>query len=553
MLFLVLSLTDQVKAQAGYYLPDAIQKERIHRLEIASGKLIKHHLGLYPYSRLSNSEELLRMREEGLTGLENVINRSLQENINCLSTPEYERLLASRTTKTLWGLFYRDGQHFYSTRQKHFTLSLDPLLQLHWGMEKGNQDDLYLNQRGLRLESTIDQKVAVKIDIIETQQTANSYLQEYESLYKAFPGTGLYKEYSGRILKFNKGFDYLKAESEISVQASKHIALSMGHGRHFVGYGINSLLLSDFASPYFYLRLNTNVGRIHYQNIIAELSAGTLGNGGDRLLTKKYFAAHTLSLQLTKRWEIGLFESVVFSRENHFELQYLNPVILYRFVEHALGSPDNVLMGFQSKLLLSKKYALYGQLLFDEFLLKEIIKQRGWWGNKYGFQFGLKCIDFIGIKDLDLQTEFNLVRPYTYTYKDSIANYSQYNQALAHPLGANFLESRIRLHYTFSQNLLFDLETSFYQKGVDPKDLNYGGNILLDYNSRIGDLNNKLLQGQKLNVVQISFTASYRLWAQMRIELQSHLRQQKQDGQSTNTPWFSLGIRMGLDRQKFNF
>lgn len=552
-LAVVLLINDRAKAQAGFYVPDELQLERIQRIEMASGSLFKHHLGIYPYSRQTNTEELLRIKDKGLNGLEHLINQSLWENTTYLSETEHERLLATRIKKPLWGLFYKDGRHFYSTRQKHFTLTLDPLLQLHWGKEKDNRDDLYLNQRGLRIESTIDQKVAVKIDIIETQQTANHHLLDYESLYKAFPGSGLYKEYSGRILKLNRGFDYLKAESEISVQASKHIAVSLGHGRHFVGYGINSLLLSDFAAPYFYLRLNTNVGRIHYQNIIAELSAGTLGNEGDRLLTKKYLAAHTLSIQLTKRWEIGLFESVVFSRENHFELQYLNPVILYRFVEHALGSPDNVMMGFQSKLLFGKKYALYGQLMFDEFLLKEIIKQRGWWGNKYGLQLGFKCIDFFGIQNLDLQTEFNLVRPYTYTYKDSIANYSHFNQGLAHPLGANFLESRTKFHYPISQNLMIDLEASFYQKGIDTSEVNYGGNILLDYNTRIGDLDNKLLQGQKSIVVQMDLAVSYRLWPQTWIQMQTHFRQQVLEGKRTDTPWFSIGVRMGLDRQKFNF
>ena len=45
------------------------------------------------------------------------------------------------------------------------------------------------------------------------------------------------------------------------------------------------------------------------------------------------------------RINIGLFESIVFSRPNHFELQYLNPVIFYRTVEQMVGSPDNAMIG----------------------------------------------------------------------------------------------------------------------------------------------------------------------------------------------------------------
>ena len=106
------------------------------------------------------------------------------------------------------------------------------------------------------------------------------------------------------------------------------------------------MLLSDYANNYLYLQLNTRVSIFHLQNTFAELSAtGSRDNVGDSLLPKKYMAAHYLSLQVSPKLSFGLFESVIFSRDQGFELQYLNPVIFYRTVERLLDSPDNVLLG----------------------------------------------------------------------------------------------------------------------------------------------------------------------------------------------------------------
>jgi hypothetical protein len=58
-----------------------------------------------------------------------------------------------------------------------------------------------------------------------------------------------------------------------------------------------------------------------------------------------------------------------------------------------------------------------------------------------GLQLGAKYINALGIKNLDLQLEYNRVRPFTYSHRDSVANYTHYNQPMAHPLGANFSET----------------------------------------------------------------------------------------------------------------
>ena len=84
--------------------------------------------------------------------------------------------------------------------------------------------------------------------------------------------------------------------------------------------------------------------------------------------------------------------------------------------------------------------------MLDEFRLKPLLAGKGDWTNKFALQVGAKYIDAFTVPNLDLQTEFNLARPYTYSHEASPTvtsgqtNYAHYSQPLAHPLGGNFME-----------------------------------------------------------------------------------------------------------------
>ncbi len=105
-----------------------------------------------------------------------------------------------------------------------------------------------------------------------------------------------------------------------------------------------------------------------------------------------------------------------------------------RPAEQQNGSADNAFVGLDFKANIAHRFQVYGQLMFDEFVLSEIKKGDGWWANKWALQLGAKYIDAFGVKNLDLQLETNLVRPFTYSHFDTVANYTHYNQPLAHPL-----------------------------------------------------------------------------------------------------------------------
>jgi hypothetical protein len=278
-----------------------------------------------------------------------------------------------------------------------------------------------------------------------------------------------------------------------------------------------------------------------------------VGRNGDVILPKKYSANHYLAFRPNKHVEIGLFESVIFSRPDYFEFQYLNPIILYRAVEHSLGSPDNVLLGLNVKWNFLNRFSLYGQILADEFKIGEVLKNTGWWANKFGYQIGFKYINVLGIDQLDIQAELNTVRPYTYSHRDSlpsfpaysVANYATHNQSLAHPLGANFNEFIGTVSYKPTNRLYLRGRFMYTRVGKDKDGLNYGQNIVLPNNNRPADYGNFVGQGDKNLIFQSQFEANYEFYHNTFAEI-SYLFRRTTTVESTNLSLLSFGIRMNI-------
>ena len=110
-----------------------------------------------------------------------------------------------------------------------------------------------------------------------------------------------------------------------------------------------------------------------------------------------------------------MFEAVTFGRKNHFDFQYLNPIIFLRPVESGNGSGDKAKVGFDFKANVANRFQFYGQFLFDEFVLGKLRNDKNNYVNKFGYQVGAKYVDAFGIPNLDLQGEINRVRPFTYS------------------------------------------------------------------------------------------------------------------------------------------
>ena len=465
--------------------------------------------------------------------------------------PEEEReLYASK--KPILKNFYKTPANLLEVHIKDFDLVVNPVFQYIVSKEKDNDQRLFLNTRGLTLRGRIANKISFYTYLTDNQERDPAYVQKWISDRTAVPGEGFYKTF-----KAAGGVDYFDARGYVTFNVTKYIDVAFGYDKNFIGSGYRSLFLSDFGNSNLFLKLNTRIWKINYQNLFMEL-ANADPSTGDRLVGKKYAAIHHLDVGVTKWLNIGLFEAVIFGRKDHFEFGYLNPVIFYRSAEQQNGSFDNSLAGLDFKANIKKRFQVYGQLLVDEFLLSEIKKNRGWWANKWGIQVGAKYIDAFGIRNLDLQVEHNRVRPFTYSHGDSVANYTHYNQPLAHPLGANFQEGIFIARYQPLPKWMVQVKAIVYQQGKDSSSASFGSNIFLPnippyrtdvYGYDIGS-------GWKTDVSYISFLLSYEFRQNLFVEISAVGRKEETKTPpviSNTSTVVSLGIRWNMHRREFDF
>lgn len=463
--------------------------------------------------------------------------------------------------RPVWKYFYQTRAHFLEHSSSHFRLFINPVVQVSYLNQKNNDASIFQNTRGIDIRAYIDEKVYVFTRLMENQQSFPDYVDRRIRKFGAIPGNGSWQPYASDVIPSLEGYDFFNVRAYVGFNPVKSINVEFGHGNHFIGNGVRSLLLSDLSHNYLYLKFNTRMWKFQYQNIFAELSPlSEFIAPGDVLLPKKYAAMHYLAFRPSQSFEVGVYEAVIFSRPDHFEFQYLNPVIFYRAVEQHLNSPDNVLLGLNLKWQPIRKISFYGQLLLDEFNLGEIRKNSGWWANKLGWQAGIKYVNALGIDHLDLQVEFNTARPFTYSHRDSLSaafpysvgSYSHYNLPLAHPLGANFREGMLIIRYKPFNNIY--LQTTFLNAlyGEDEPGENWGGNILLPHQTRQQGYGNKTGQGARNNVMAINTDISYEFYHNYFVDL--HLMWRRTTSSEVmNQHYIGSSVRVNINSTRLDY
>lgn len=477
------------------------------------------------------------------------LERLYLNNSEWLSAEEREQY---RSKKPILKNFYTSPANLYEVHVKDFDLIVNPVFQYTLSKESDNDQDLFLNTRGLTVRGKIANKIGFSAYLTDNQERDPAYVQQWITDRQAVPGAGYYKSF-----KAAGGVDYFDARGYFTFNVTKYIDVAFGYDRNFIGNGHRSLFLSDFGNSNLFLKLNTRIWKLNYQNLFMELQNADV-RGGDELIGKKYAVMHHLDVNITKWLNIGLFEGVVFGRQNRFDFSYLNPIIFYRSIEQQNGSEDNAVAGLDFKANLAKRFQVYGQLLLDEFKLSEIKDNRGWWANKWGIQVGAKYIDAFTIKNLDLQVEHNRVRPFTYSHRDSVANYTHYNQPLAHPLMANFKEWIGIARYQPAPRWMIQAKAILYQQGRDSSAISYGSNIFLPHvlPYRAADYGFSIGSGWKTNVMYASLLVSYELRENLFLELFGLARKQETKTApiiSDKSTVVSFGVRWNMHRREFDF
>ncbi len=559
ILFLLAVYTNTLVAQSTNIPLNKDTYHLIDRLEILSGGMApNHHSAVKPYTRKAVGQFTDSIQHKNLTS-----SKQDDFNFEYLRNDNWEWVDSSTNVskRSIWNTFYKNKSDFLTGADKDTAIRfhISPVMYLSYGGESAHAENTYINTRGFQLRGIIDKKVGFYFFMSDNQAIFPGYVQDFVATNRTIPGEGFWKRID------THGYSFLHATGYVSFNATKHINVQFGHDRQFIGDGHRSMIMSDFSPPALFLKINTKVWKFNYTNLFTHVFADAFGNSGGSLANqpfpKKYIVAHRLGINIGKNLNLGVFESIIFGREdslgnNHFELNYLNPIIFYRAIEHQNGSLDNAMIGFDAKWNFLKHFSMYGQFIFDEFKMEELKAGNGWWANKFGYQLGLKYINVAGINNLDLQLEYNSARPYTYTHFSIYSNYANYNQAMAHPLGANFKESIGIIRYQPIPKLSLTAKLIYATYGLDiDENTNWGKDILKNYNTREQEYGNFTGQGVASSLMFIDFTTTYQFKHNVFFDLKLISREQKSDEPTfaNNSLIYSVAFRWNIAQRLQEF
>ncbi len=556
---LIVLVSQQIFAQTTYLPLWAKEGWLLDRLEIKAQKDNNLNLStVKPYMRkayvaVADSFSGLLLQDQNPANLTKVDHYNLNRlQANC---SEYSAF-ATDTLPALWknkrpvGPFFPSKGNAVELRNPGFYLSINPAVSLQQGIESDNDEPVFFRSLGVTGRGLIGKKIGFQFLATANSEAGPQPFREFVNRTNAVPGANKYEIKGDDTSHYN----YADLRGSVTWNVTKYINMQFGRDQQFIGSGYRSLFLSNFAGPQTFLKFNTRIWKLNYTNLYMELSP-TPDKELNKQFEKKYASMHHISVNVTKWLTMGAFESIVFGRKDHYDFSYLLPVIFLRSIEQQNGSPDNANLGFDIKANVLKKVQVYAQLMLDEFKKDEALSTGDyWWGNKQGYQVGAKYVDALGVKNLDLQAEYNQVRPFMYQYKDTVGAYTHALQPLAHPIGGNLREAIGIIRYQPMNRLYIFARLNFWKQGLDSAGINFGSDPNIDYETRPRENYFPMLAGMPATGFNSALQVSYELGENMFVEGGFMFRNYEETNKPVlNTTQFSLGFRWNMFRRDYDY
>ncbi len=544
--FMVL-LSAGIRAQTPNIASDHISYELLQDCEIQLGRLSNSfHLGIKPLQR----GQVLRYLDE-VRGQDST-SRYMQGSLRFLER-DNALLRDTHVFESKRKVWFPNNINLFALKNENYSLVVNPVFNVGFGSDRISTNNFSYNTRGVEIYGTVFKKIGFYSYTTDNIVMPLNYVKEYVGMQRVFPTANLTKGIPGG------GYNFLQSRGYVSYAPIQPLSFQFGHDRQFIGDGVRSFIMSDFGREFLFAKANFNHKKVNFMFLGGQMINQYAPNW-QNMAEKKYMATHHLSINLGKKLNVGLFETVVFSRTDSngnnsgFDFSYANPLAFFRVVEHGLNSSDNAMLGMNYKYLPFKKVMVYGQLVLDEFKLDEVLSDSGWYGNKYALQAGVKVVSPFKWDGLSLRFEYNRIRPYTFMHFNRAQSLVHNNIPLSHPLGANFEEFIFVARYAVNSKLVVSVNAMYYKKGYDKGNKNYGGDIAnKEYLSAVSIYGNYIGQGQLASVHFVETHVAYALLHNLFVDVSVLYRNSVSDSSKYHygTQAMSLGLRYNIGRSNF--
>ncbi|HAY33482.1 MAG TPA: hypothetical protein DCY06_05040 [Bacteroidetes bacterium] len=420
---------------------------------------------------------------------------SVKSQSSLIKRNGFENIFNDRKEKHLY--FYSDsGNTFYSNLNLTFS-------QRGSSGDSLGKNSITLGQIGLDLRGTLFNAVAYSLNlnrgaILSGDSADISFASETDNNLK-----GNYS-FSKDMKNFNSFEGYLRYQT-----GSEWMSLMFGRSKFISGFGYaDKLFLSQYSYPFDFGRIEINYKALSYsftygsiQGDSAEIYPKVTGVP----LSSKNIATHSLNINFSDMFKMGLWESVIISQQP-FSFTYLNPVSFLTSADLGTGdeqtTKNNSLLGIEFEVIPVKNFSFQSSLLIDDLTFGTLGKNDSLNENKFAWQFGAYWTTPL---NADLIFEYTHLDPFVYSHRSNKSTYTNKSVPLGHSLPPNSDEIAAQFKYRFSNRLGFNFKYRFQRSGEGIL-LDSAGNLIAnfggDINFGLGDAylrSNGFLDGKRIN------------------------------------------------------
>lgn len=435
-------------------------------------------------------------------------------------------------------VYYNDLIYDRAYKKRKVYVAINPIFNVGFGYDISGKKLLTNNLKGFELRADIGQKVTLYTALLNTVNRFPEYVNLYTATTGVIPGEGNIRN------RGKGGLDFSSIYAYISYSPNKYFNMQLGNGKHFIGDGYRSLLLSDNAYTYPYAQFTVNAWRIKYSMIYAELINNLKGFNDFTIgFPRKLATFNYFSIEPAKFLQLGVFEGITWRRttakgNTFFDYNFLDPILGVRAFQKKVIENTTQVYGFNIKVTCPKYVVVYGQVMLNK------VGKRHTSDNRIGYQAGVKYFDVGGVKNLNFQAEFNNVNPYSYQGEDSAIGYYHYNQSLGHPMGANFREYLMMVNYQYKR-IYASYKLSYIQAGADTTlKSNLGNNYMDAANTITKTTDIRMFNGLGYSVLDNELKAGYIINPKLNMVIEGRLQFRKYNAKLLSTQGFKTNSFM---------
>lgn len=445
--------------------------------------------------------------------------------------------------------FYASNQHMLLFSDEQYFVSINPVLHVQGGLDEYSEDLGFINRRGVEVRARLFNSIGIYTTLSDNQERLPKFIDKVGTSWKAYPG---YTDHTGRTN--GKPYDafYSRAYIDFPIIREK-VELTFGFDKNFIGDGIRSVILSDLAGPYTFLRLRYHFGKFFYQNLFMELMPDYYGNF-DISIPKKYASIHFLGYKLNHKIEIGLVETNNY-RMSEMKAGLFVPIIFARSVQRVVDQKNDEYRNsaaFTTKIIWAKDFITYTQFNLQNF---DRTGENNWL-NQFAYQVGIKYMNIAKIPTLDMQVEWNGASPFMYSSSSVLKNFTHYNQPMAHHLESAFSEFIFSLTYQPIAPLQLGLRTIYSTGSSKTQDgSSNGSDIYKSYFKRTSNHNFSFMGDGSFKSFHTAIYGSYEFFPNMFADGGFHYLKSssKIDSKEYSNILLYVGVRINAPKRLYDW